>query len=241
METIDEIWKWSSEINQECIVERITDYVSIARNVYKYPDRVLEFQELLCRWETWETARPGMTSLVLPAWLSKNLIEEVFDMDDSERVISSCEPEFLYFYRDNIQKHDNIPLDEDLQTGNCLLPHNDYVDDNTESIIFLVNLNHRTVKTGFWSFNEEVLQYEDTDEEVNEYARSIDLHNYHEKTNNGILDNVLNVEYNFNEAIVYNARALHQPWIDDFYTRQNPRIMLRFPFDLSQEELKRVL
>ena len=241
METIDEIWKWSSEINPECRVERITDYVSIARNVYRYPDRILEFQGLLSRWEAWGTARPGMSTLVLPAWISKNVIEDVINVDDSEQIISTCQPEFLYFYRDNIQKHRNIPLDEDLQTGNCLLPHNDFVDDHLESIIFLLNLNHRTVKTGFWTFNEEVLQYEDTAEEMNEYARSIDLHNYHEKTNNGILDNVLNVEYNFNEAIFYNGRSLHQPWIDNFYTRENPRIMLRIPFDLSQEELERLL
>ena len=75
METIDEIWKWSSEINPECKVDRITDYVSIARNVYKYPDRVLEFKELLSRWESWGSARPGMTSLVLPEWISKILLK----------------------------------------------------------------------------------------------------------------------------------------------------------------------
>ena len=137
------------------LIELLTMY-HIYRNVYKYPDRVLEFKELLSRWESWGSARPGMTSLVLPEWISKNIIEEVLNLDNSEKIISTCDPEFLYFYRDNIQKHRNILLDQNLQTGNCLLPHNDFIDDNTESIIFLVSLNHRTVKTGFWSFNGEV-------------------------------------------------------------------------------------
>ena len=81
--------------------------------------------------------------------------------------------------------------------------------------------------------NGEVIGDMDLTDELTEYYQDIDLSNLEEKTNNGILDNVLNVEYNFNEALFYDTKAFHQPWIDHFYTRDNPRIMLRLSFDLQ--------
>ena len=79
--------------------------------------------------------------------------------------------------------------------------------------------------------NGEVIGNVDLTNELTKYCDTIDINNLEEKTNNGILDNVLNVEYNFNEALFYNSKAFHQPWIDNFYTRDNPRIMLRIAFD----------
>lgn len=234
MKTVDEIWNWAAELNPDVQMEELTEYVTIYKNVFKYPDRVLEFQKLLTKWESSMTARPGITSLVLPSWTSNTIIENLFDYDADEYEQNTSESEFLYFYRNNTQKfRSSESLNKDLYTGNCLLPHNDSSTDETDSRIFLLNLNNRFVRTGFWSMNGEVVGDMNLNNELNEYCNTIDIKNLEEKTNNGILDNVLNVEYNFNEALFYDSRAFHQPWIDDFYTRDNPRIMFRIGFYLE--------
>ena len=117
------------------------------------------------------------------------------------------EPEFVYFYKNNKKKFDNAALSEVLYTGNSLLPHHDIIDDNAEARICLVNLNHKLIKTGFWSLNGKVLMYEEDLDYFDDYTDEINLDNYHEKINNGILDQVLNVEYHFNDAIFYRART----------------------------------
>tara|TARA_A200000159_G_scaffold1745_1_gene1929 strand:- start:13978 stop:14691 length:714 start_codon:yes stop_codon:yes gene_type:complete len=233
MKTVDEIWDWATEVNPDVQIEKLTEYITIARNVYKHPDRVLEFQKLLTKWESFSGAKPGVSSLPLPAWTGKHIINNVFgDHDENNYILDSSEPEFLYFYKNNKKKFDSYSLSERLYTGNCLLPHHDTINDDIEERICLVNLNHKSIETGFWSFNNEVLLYE-KDMSLDcfeEYSDEINLDNYYEKTNNGILDQVLTVEYNFNEAIFYNARALHNPVIDDFFTRENPRTTLRVKF-----------
>jgi hypothetical protein len=195
---------------------------------------VLEFQKLLTKWESSMTARPGLTSLVLPNWTSNTIIENLLDYDEDEYEQNTSESEFLYFYRNNTQKFmSSESLNKDLYTGNCLLPHNDSSTDEVDSRIFLLNLNNRFVRTGFWSMNGEVVGDVDLTNELTKYSDTVDINNLEEKTNNGILDNVLNVEYNFNEALFYDSKAFHQPWIDDFYTRDNPRIMFRIGFYLE--------
>ncbi len=234
MKTVDEIWNWATELNPDVQMEELTEYVTIAKNVYKYPDRVLEFQKLLTKWESSVSERPGITTLPLPYWTSTNIIENLLGYGADEYEQSSSEVEYIYFFRNNTQKFkSNESLNKELYTGNCLLPHNDSSDDEIESRIFILNLNKRPVRTGFWSMNGEVIGDENLTDELIEYYNDINLGNLEEKTNNGILDNILNVEYNFNEAIFYNGKAFHQPCIDNFYTKDNPRIMFRIGFDLE--------
>ena len=233
METVDEIWNWATELNPDFEEEELTEYLTIYKNVFKYPDRVLEFQKLLTKWESSMSARPGLTSLVLPYWTGKDIVDNLLDYDNELQISENhIDVEYIYFYANNTQKfRSSESLNEDLYTGNCLLPHNDSSTDEIDSHIFLLNLNNRPVRTGFWSMNGEVVADMDLNDELSEYCDTIDINNLEEKTNNGILDNVLNIEYNFNEALFYNGKAFHQPWIDNFYTRDNPRIMLRIAFD----------
>ena len=181
------------------------------------------------------SARPGISTLALPCWTGKDIIDNLLDYDNEWQISEGdIDVEYIYFYANNTMKDKSIEsLNKDLYTGNCLLPHNDGQKDEVDSFIFITNLNNRPVRTGFWSMNGEVIGDMDLTDELTEYYEDIDLSNLEEKTNNGILDNVLNVEYNFNEALFYNAKAFHQPWIDNFYTRDNPRIMLRLSFDLQ--------
>lgn len=235
METVDEIWNWATELNPDFEEEELTEYVTVYKNVFKYPDRVLEFQKLLTKWESSMSARPGISTLALPCWTGKDIIDNLLDYDNEWQISEGdIDVEYIYFYANNTMKDKSIEsLNKDLYTGNCLLPHNDGQKDEVDSFIFISNLNNRPVRTGFWSMNGEVIGDMDLTDELTEYYQDIDLSNLEERTNNGILDNVLNVEYNFNEALFYNAKAFHQPWIDNFYTRDNPRIMLRLSFDLQ--------
>ena len=37
METVDEIWNWATELNPDFEEEELTEYVTIYKNVFKYP------------------------------------------------------------------------------------------------------------------------------------------------------------------------------------------------------------
>ena len=108
--------------------------------------------------------------------------------------------------------------------------------DGPESIIGLVNLNQRKVKTGFWSFKGEPAPCYESLSEYYDYSATITKETFHDKINDGIIDHLFDHEYGFNDALFYNSRLLHQPHIDNFYTRENPRIMFRMFFNPELDE-----
>ena len=71
--------------------------------------------------------------------------------------------------------------------------------------------------------------------EYNEYTSTINAENFEEKTNS-TLKKAFDVTYGFNEAIFYDSIAFHSPVIDKYYTRENPRIMMRLSYVLDEEE-----
>jgi hypothetical protein len=234
MKTLDKIWEMCSTINPNFKIEEKQEEIVIVRNIFKYPEKMRDFQDLLSKWESCGNAKPGLMSLKMPFWTGNHIAENVLDLKNY--MPNSTECEYIYFYWNNTMKFNRNPTS--LQTGNCLLPHNDPAspgDEESDSIIGLVNLNDRPVRTGFWTMNGKMYGDEETLDELGDYVFDIDESNYNQKINNGILDNVLNIEYSFNDAIFYNARLLHQPWIDKFYTRDNPRIMFRFSFNMNND------
>jgi len=237
MKTLDKIWEKCSIINPDFKIEEPLEDVLIVRQVFKYPERMLDFQTLLSKWESCGNAKPGLMSLKMPFWTGNIFAREVFKMESFMEQFT--ETEFIYFYWNNTMKFaDGLEDPKNLQTGNCLLPHNDPPqpgDEIHESIIGLVNLNPRPVRTGFWEMNGKMYGDEDTLDELSDYVADITEENYEERINNGVLDNVKNIEYSFNDALFYNSRLLHQPWIDKFYTRDNPRIMLRVSYNILEE------
>ena len=38
MKTVDEIWNWATELNPDAQMEELTEYVTVYKNVFKYPD-----------------------------------------------------------------------------------------------------------------------------------------------------------------------------------------------------------
>lgn len=232
METLDKLYKYCSEHNPDCEVSDYNNHVVRVKNIFKYPEKMLKFQSLLGKWESCHCAKPGIQSMKLPYWTGTEIATNVLNLEQKFDEFRT-EIEFYYFYYNNTGLDANL---HDLRTNNCNLPHTDPGDKRDQiNLIGLVNLNKRPVKTGFWEFKGKLT--EDTEkfaDEYNVYCNTINYDNYHEKINNGILDNVFNVEYGFNEAIFYNSISFHQPIIDKYYTRESPRIMMRLSYILDE-------
>jgi hypothetical protein len=227
MKTLDDLYKKCFIVNKDNIKIQHSENIFIIKNVFKNPDLVLEFQNLLSKWEACSNAKPGVMTLQLPYWTANFVIDQILDIN-YESV--SCENEFVYFYWNNVSLECSIDY---LNSNNCLLPH---VDCNALStqIVFLVNLNKRPITTAFWKYKNKYNS--DSDEETDnfyDYCSQVTEENIHEKTNNRILDKLFDVQYDFNDAILYDSSLYHQPIIDKFYSRDNPRICLRMMFQIS--------
>jgi len=226
MNTLDNLYEECFVINENA---QIDDYVHLMhiKNIFDKPDLVLSFQNLLSKWESCNSSKPGVMSLQLPYWTANDIQKELFDF---ECIPSRSTTEFIYFYWDNKCMEAN---ENDLKSNNCLLPHTDASPDKN-CLILLVNLNKRPVNTGFWKFKgNSICESMEQSNEYYEYANKITEENLEEMTNNGILDKECEVEYHFNDAIIYPASRYHQPIIDKFYTRENPRILLRYCYFMS--------
>lgn len=233
METIDNLFNHCSQISDNYESVEYSDDILLVKNIFKFPEKMLQFEKLLTKWESRGNAKPGMMTLKLPYWTGNEIATRVLNLDNYVETIN--EVEFIYFYYNNICLDSNI---YDLRSNNCFLPHTDPGPTrNVTNIIGLINLNQRPVKTGFWKFKGNLTDNDESlSDEYTEYTDTINYDNYHEKVNNGILDNVFNIEYNFNDAIFYNSLCYHQPIIDKFYTRENPRIMMRLCFVLDESQ-----
>lgn len=224
MNTLDELYKECFIVSKDVEIEEYKD-VFYLKNVFENPHLVLKFQNLLSKWESCNSAKPGLMSLQLPYWTANYVHKQLFDYECDWHY---SQTEFIYFYWNNECQDSD---ENNLLSNNCLIPHIDS-DPGKNSFIFLVNLNEKSVKTGFWKFkgNRICKDFEEMDEYV-EYTLTITEENLEKKTNNGILDKEGEIEYAFNEGIIYPSNRYHQPIIDKFYTRDNPRILLRYSYD----------
>jgi len=229
MNTLDDLYKKCFVVSDDVSVDEHDDGLLVIKNLFKNPNLIINFQNLLSKWESCNSAKPGIMSLQLPYWTANYVLRQLFDFECKWR---SSQTEFIYFYWNNSAR-DSSP--DDLRSNNCLLPH---TDDNRsmESLIFLVNLNHRPIKTGFWKFNGTRYETLSPKESMYyKYSEGINEDNIDIMTNNGKLDKEFDIEYHFNEAIMYPASRFHQPIIDTFYTRETPRILLRYCYNLANE------
>ena len=166
----------------------------------------------------------------MPGWASYHIAHQM--VPDHLSIISEKESynytnpslEFNYFYYNNTGwNKDN----ESLVSNNCLLPHTDPSYDR-DTYILLFNLNKRKVSTCFWLYNgKRRVDSEDENTDLMEYTNSFNYDNFNDKMNEGIIQKQFCIEYDLNEAILYNANRLHSPIIDKHWTRENPRRMLR--------------
>lgn len=231
MMVVDKLWEQSSKLSDNYSIEFYEKDIALVKNIFKYPELMLKFQELLSTWESVGSAKPGLMSLKMPPWTVCHIVDGLFEWD---YIDTESESEYIYFYDGNTTKWNDQP--ESIVTNDCYLPHTDDSECDGRTIIGLVNLNPRIVKTGFWSYKGEMIPDLETIDEYYDYANSATKENYKDRINSGTLDHKFDIEYGFNDAIFYNSGILHQPHIDKFYTRENPRIMFRCTFILDEDD-----
>ena len=229
MQTLDKVFKETFIIDSN--IETIEkEYTYHFKNVFKDVNAVLDFEKKLTKWESCDGAKPGFNTLKLPMWTSyyiaHQMLPDNISIINEEDImnIRDSSLEFNYFYYNNTgwDKGNNS-----LVANNCLLPHTDPTYEH-DTFIILFNLNQRPVKTCFWTFDNK--RRVDSDEEnklLMDYTNSFTYDNFNHKMSEGRLKKQFCIEYGFNEAILYNANRLHSPVIDDYWTRENPRCMLR--------------
>lgn len=229
MNTLDKLYKKCFLVSKNSEIEEYDEGLIKIKNVFEDPDLPIKFQNLLSKWESCNTSKPGMMTLQLPYWTSNYVLRQLFDF---ECHWNNSQTEFIYFYWNNKCMES---CSDDLTSNNCLLPHVDFNESRT-GLTFLVNLNHRPVRTGFWKFDGNSYEYAHPDKsEYLKYVKNIKEENIDDVLNEGRLKKEFEIEYDFNEAIVYPSHRYHQPIIDKFYTRENPRILLRYYYILAYE------
>lgn len=233
METIDTYFRYCAQISKDYQRTTRSRRITHIKNVFEDPYRMLKFQSLLTKWESCANSKPGIMSLKMPYWTAEIIADEILELPEHDSFRN--ESEFYYFYYNNTCMETDT---DNLISNNCVLPHTDPNNDRSKSnIIGLINLNHRDVSTAFWRFKENII--EDTEElasEYNDYSQNINYDNYNEKACCPTLYKAFEVTYGFNEAIFYDSKLFHSPVIDKYYTRENPRIMMRLSYDLDDED-----
>jgi len=233
METIDTYFRYCAEISKDHERTIRSGQVTHVKNVFKDPYRMLNFQSLLTKWESCSNSKPGIMSLKIPYWTADIISDEILDLPEHDSYKN--ESEFYYFYYNNTCMEMGI---DSLVSNNCILPHTDPGPNRPQcNIIGLINLNQRDVSTAFWRFKG--LLMEDTDDfadEYNEYVNDINYDNYDEKSCCTTLHKAFEMTYGFNEAIFYDSKCFHSPVIDKYYTRENPRIMMRLSYVLDYDD-----
>lgn len=233
METIDTYFRYCAQISKDHQRTIRSGRVTHIKNVFEDPYRMLKFQSLLTKWESCSNSKPGIMSLKMPYWTAEIIADEILELPEHDSFRN--ESEFYYFYYNNTCMETDT---DNLISNNCVLPHTDPDNDrDLSTIIGLINLNHRDVSTAFWRFKGRLM--EDTEEfadEYNEYSSGINYDNYDEMACCSTLYKAFEITYGFNEAIFYDSKLFHSPVIDKYYTRENPRIMMRLSYVLDEEE-----
>lgn len=240
MNTLDTLYEKCFSVNKKYIKTIIDDRkhapVIKISNVFDNPDLVLKFQKYINKWESSGSSKPGIMGIGFPYWTANHIFKEIFKVDLYEYRKES-ETEFIYFYKDN------ACIDEqnlnNLASNNCLLPHTDgwiEPDSIKRTIIMIVNLNKKKIKTGFWKFLNYDNDYLENQNDYFDYTTKITYENIDEYTNNGVLDKKFDVEYSYNEGIIYYADMYHQPIIEETYSRENPRILFRITCNIDIED-----
>ena len=173
MMVVDELWEQSSKLSDNYSIEFYDNDIALVKNIFKYPELVLRFQKLLSTWESAGSAKPGLMSLKMPSWTVFHIADDLFEWDYKYELFES---EYILFYDGNTTKWNDKP--DNIVTNECYLPHTDDSECDGCTIIGLVNLNPRIVKTGFWSYMGEMMPDSEMIDDYYEYASSATKENY---------------------------------------------------------------
>ena len=116
--------------------------------------------------------------------------------------------------------------------GTFDLPHHDYIDfgDEQKKYVCLINLNDYPIYTNFWLFNGKSSM---TDNSYNIFINKVNKEYRDERKIKKIPENLslnYSIEYNPNQALIYNSSLLHNANIKEKHSYSSPRTSLRIFF-----------
>jgi len=231
MKTLNEQFKSCCETNISKIFYKKNNIFKI-KNFFKDPKEARNFLLELPKWDCDDldgTTKPGMETY-LPMWSDRFFMKEIFNLNNIKPLYS--DPAIV-----NMHYYDMPRKANSLRSSNGIFdfPHHDYISkkNSPEMFVLLVNLNFYEIFTNFWKFNGKSLMsnddynifYKNFENTINKNDLDIknlklpkELEIYHQE------------KYQFNEAIIYNASLLHNACVLPEYTKENPRITLRYMF-----------
>ena len=236
MKTLNEKFKICCEPNQSNIILE-SKYNYKIKNFFKYPKKAKKFILSLPKWDCDDldnSTKPGM-EIFLPVWANEYLTQQTFNLNNICPVHKTNAIVNMHYY--GMRKKRNL-----LESSNGIfdLPHHDYIsgENNLDRFVLLINLNEYEIITNFWKFNNKELMVND---KYNNFIDKFQKDNEEKKLKSLKIPKELNLshqaKYNFNEAIIYDAALLHNANVIEFYTRENPRITLRYMYFLKHKKV----
>lgn len=198
--------------------------IFIIKDFFKYPDKVLDFGNIIDKWSDPLNLRPGYSSY-LPKWCSYYILKDLMNLLDHSFDKNSFDCFYNFLYDEKTLKYNDI-------RSSSIAPHTDALFSNTfkeKSYVFLLNLNKESTITRFWKFKNS--NYIETEYELSCYNTYIKSLSKESDIDRNILDVDFDIEYPFNTALLYQANLLHSPKVDKKWSAKNPRIHFRISYN----------
>jgi hypothetical protein len=236
MKTLNEKFKICCEPNQSDIILE-SNHIFKIKNFFKYPTKAKEFLLSLPKWDCDDldnNKKPGM-EIFLPVWANDYLTQQTFNLHNICPVYKTNALVNMHYYGMKRKKNS-------LESSNGIfdLPHHDYSsgENDLDCFVLLINLNEYEIITEFWKFNNKELMIND---QYNNFITKFQKDNEGKELKSLKIPKELNLshqaKYNFNEAIIYNSALLHNANVIESYTRENPRITLRYMYFLKRKKV----
>lgn len=235
MKTLNDDFKTFCEPNISKIISE-DNYIFRIKSFFKYPQKAREFFLSLPKWDCDDldkNTKPGMETF-LPTWANDYLTEKTLFYN-----------KIYPIYKDNVivnMHYFKMPKKMNSwrsSNGTFDLPHHDHKKGNNipDMYVLLVNLNDVPIETNFWEFNgNQVIK----DDDYNDYVTKFQEKNLNEDLNKLKIPKEIKlhrrIKYDFNESIIYNAARLHNANVTDNFTKENPRITLRYMFYVNESK-----
>lgn len=232
---LSEQFKEYCKPNLNSKVQEIDDGIYIIEDFFINPIKSSNFFKSLDRWDCDDLANSTKSGMecFLPFWSSTYLMSDIlkknnfFVISDDKCIIN------MHYYQMK-KRHDSYLS----SNGTFDMPHHDHISkhNNMEAYVLIVNLNEFDIKTNFWQFNDKKKM--DNYDYINFSSHFIE-----KNKNKNIFDvkmpkeiRICNeVNYKFNEAIIYNSSLLHNASVIKDYTKDDPRVTLNYHFYTEYE------
>ena len=251
IKSADKIWEEVGEINNlefeyHYLGENQDIPVLIAKDVFKYPDKVVEFANTLPFWETRnmigdEIIRPGLTYEVSPL-LSYQFTHRLSRLVG--KIFGVPKPKIFDVYASATGGKMTL-----CQSGGlCCYPHTDANPtdsaQDTQNVALNINLtNHGAVKTGFWSFMNKKSLLDFNMDELNAFNNFQHRHTDIASSSWFQMRDYEDFKYEdavtmpYNSLAAYSVYNLHNPYIEPDWFNISDRLTLTVFYGILPEDL----